>query len=173
MAQPHHSTVTEPSSGLDRAIHVQIQTESFDVQQLEARLAPDSTVGAVVSFIGRVREQGDQPNVVGLTLEHYAGMTEKVLQRYCQQAMQRWPLSAIVLIHRVGELSLGEPIVGVAVSSAHRQAAFEAVQFLMDFLKHDAPFWKREVLANGASAWVEQKYTDQQQLARWSAQLRE
>ena len=153
-------------------IQVGIQTQAFDAHQLEAELCVDHGVdhgvGAVVSFIGRVRNHGDQPDVIGLTLEHYAGMTEKVLEQYCQQASQRWSLSAIVLIHRVGELSLGEPIVGVAVASAHRQAAFAAVEFLMDFLKHDAPFWKRERLASGHSAWVEPKPSDQQQLARWS-----
>lgn len=149
-------------------ILVRVDTERFDANQLETALQRDHAVGAVASFIGYVRDHGDQPDVIGLVLEHYAGMTEKVLARYCQQASQRWPLSAIVLFHRVGELRLGEPIVGVAVSSAHRQAAFEAVQFLMDFLKHDAPFWKRELLAGGASEWVEQKVTDQQQLGRWS-----
>lgn len=149
-------------------IHVQIQTASFDANQLQAELPVDAAVGAVASFIGYVRDHGDQSHVIGLVLEHYAGMTEKVLEQYCQQASHRWPLSAIVLIHRVGELRLHEPIVGVAVASAHRQVAFDAVQFLMDFLKHDAPFWKRELLADGASAWVEQKHSDQQQLARWS-----
>jgi len=151
-------------------IQVRVQTEPFDANQLEQALQTDSQIGAVASFIGRVRDHGDQPDVIGLVLEHYAGMTEQVLTRYCQQASQRWPLGAIVLIHRVSELRLGEPIVGVAVSSAHRQDAFEAVQFLMDFLKHDAPFWKRELLASGASAWVEQKNSDQQQLSRWSQQ---
>lgn len=151
-------------------IQVRVQAEPFDANQLEQALQIDSQIGAVASFIGRVRDHGDQPDVVGLVLEHYAGMTEQVLVRYCQQAGQRWPLGAIVLIHRVGELRLGEPIVGVAVSSAHRQDAFEAVQFLMDFLKHDAPFWKRELLASGVSAWVEQKTSDQQQLGRWSQQ---
>lgn len=151
-------------------IQVRVQTEPFDANQLEQALQISAQVGAVASFIGRVRDHGDQPDVVGLVLEHYAGMTEQVLVRYCQQASQRWPLGAIVLIHRVGELLLGEPIVGVAVSSAHRRDAFEAVQFLMDFLKHDAPFWKRELLENGASAWVEQKTSDQQQLGRWSQQ---
>lgn len=149
-------------------IQVQIQTANFDANQLQAELQMDAAVGAIASFIGYVRDHGDQSNVIGLVLEHYAGMTEKVLEQYCQQASQRWPLSAIMLIHRVGELRLNEPIVGVAVASAHRQAAFEAVQFLMDFLKHDAPFWKRELLADGASAWVEQKHSDQQQLVRWS-----
>ena len=149
-------------------IQVRVQTESFDANQLEQALQISAQVGAVASFIGRVRDHGDQPDVVGLVLEHYAGMTEQVLTRYCQQASQRWPLGAIVLIHRVGELRLGEPIVGVAVSSPHRKDAFEAVQFLMDFLKHDAPCWKRELLASGASTWVEQKTSDQQQLSRWS-----
>ncbi|MFZ3193326.1 MAG: molybdenum cofactor biosynthesis protein MoaE [Moraxellaceae bacterium] len=149
-------------------IQVRVQTERFDANQLDAALYVDQQVGAVASFIGRVRDHGDQPDVVGLVLEHYAGMTEKVLERYCVQASQRWPLHAIILIHRVGELALGEPIVGVAVASAHRQAAFDAVQFLMDFLKHDAPFWKREVLASGRAEWVEQKSSDQQQLGRWS-----
>ncbi len=152
-------------------IYIQVQTEHFDANQLQAKLAIDPAVGAVASFIGYVRDHGDQPNVIGLVLEHYAGMTEKILGQYCQIAKQRWQLSAIVLIHRVGMLRLGEPIVGVAVASAHRQAAFDAVQFLMDFLKHDAPFWKRELLTDGTSEWVEQKNSDQQQLSRWSPSI--
>ena len=149
-------------------ICVRVQTASFDANQLQAELPIDAAVGAVASFMGYVRDHGDHADVIGLLLEHYAGMTEKVLEHYCQAASQRWKLSAIVLIHRVGVLGLGEPIVGVVVASAHRQDAFEAVQFLMDFLKHAAPFWKRELLSDGAAMWVEPKNSDQQQLGRWS-----
>jgi molybdopterin synthase catalytic subunit len=93
-------------------------------------------------------------------------MTERVLHQHVASACQRWSLLGVVLVHRVGEMALGENIVGVVVASAHRQAAFDAVQFLMDFLKNDAPFWKQEVTKSGV-AWVEQKETDQKVVQRW------
>jgi molybdopterin synthase catalytic subunit len=104
--------------------------------------------------------------VTGLVLEHYAGMTERKLHQHVASACQRWSLLGVVLVHRVGEMALGENVVGVVVASAHRQAAFDAVQFLMDFLKNDAPFWKQEVTRNGV-AWVEQKETDLDRVSKW------
>ncbi|GAC1373576.1 MAG: molybdopterin synthase catalytic subunit MoaE [Aquirhabdus sp.] len=135
--------------------------QRFDALGLKAGAA-----GAVVSFIGQVRGSGDRPDVTGLVLEHYAGMTENVLQRHVAEACARWELLGIVLVHRVGEMHLGENIVGVVVASAHRQAAFDAVQYLMDFLKNDAPFWKQELTNQGAE-WVEQKETDLDKAKRW------
>lgn len=135
--------------------------QRFDALGLNAGVA-----GAVVSFIGQVRESGDRPDVTGLVLEHYAGMTEHVLQQHVAEACARWELLGIVLVHRVGKMHLGENIVGVVVASAHRQVAFDAVQYLMDFLKNDAPFWKQELTDQGAE-WVEQKSTDLEKATRW------
>ncbi|MBC7750409.1 MAG: molybdenum cofactor biosynthesis protein MoaE [Candidatus Saccharibacteria bacterium] len=135
--------------------------QRFDALGLKAGVA-----GAIVTFIGQVRQSGDHPDVTGLVLEHYAGMTEHVLQQHVANACARWELLGIVLVHRVGEMHLGENIVGVVVASAHRQVAFEAVQYLMDFLKNDAPFWKQELTDQGAE-WVEQKATDLDKAKRW------
>lgn len=135
--------------------------QRFDALGLKAGVA-----GAVVSFIGQVRESGDRPDVTGLVLEHYAGMTEHVLRQHVAEACARWELLGIVLVHRVGKMHLGENIVGVVVASAHRQVAFDAVQYLMDFLKNDAPFWKQELTDQGAE-WVEQKSTDVEKAKRW------
>ncbi|MEC7119458.1 MAG: molybdenum cofactor biosynthesis protein MoaE [Pseudomonadota bacterium] len=148
-------------------LYVDVRTAAFDHAELTQRLPVDHAVGAVANFIGYVRNHGDAAHVTGLSLEHYPNMTEQILTQHCQHALQRWSLSGVVLIHRVGTLLLGEPIVGVAVASAHRQAAFDAVQYLMDFLKHDAPFWKKEILPTGEQVWVEQKQTDQAALQRW------
>lgn len=146
--------VSEPFSRADL-------DQRFDALGLKAGVA-----GAVVSFIGQVRESGDRPDVTGLVLEHYAGMTENVLQQHVANACARWELLGIVLVHRVGEMHLGENIVGVVVASAHRQVAFDAVQYLMDFLKNDAPFWKQELTSSGAE-WVGQKETDLEMIERW------
>jgi len=148
------SIVSEPFSRADL-------DQRFDALVLNTGLA-----GAVVSFIGQVRESGDRPDVTGLVLEHYAGMTENVLQQHVTAACARWELLGIVLVHRVGEMHLGENIVGVVVASAHRQVAFDAVQYLMDFLKNDAPFWKQELTNQGAE-WVAQKETDLDKASRW------
>jgi molybdopterin synthase catalytic subunit len=146
---------------------VRIQHDRFDSQTLESLLICSASCGAVVSFIGRVRNHGDRPDVIGLRLEHYPAMTEKILLGHAQIALERFEVESIVLIHRVGELLLGEPIVGVAVASAHRQAAFDTAQFLMDFLKFDAPFWKQELTASGQAVWVEQKESDRKRRQQW------
>lgn len=151
----------------DSAIVVDVREAGFDSQELEQRLTLSHAHGAIVTFVGRVRDYGDQANVVGIHLEHYPAMTARVLLQHCQQAMQRWPLGSIVLIHRVGTLTLGEPIMGIAIASSHRQDAFDAVQFLMDFLKHNAPFWKQELTTDGGASWVEQKSSDVQRLQQW------
>lgn len=151
-------------------VDIAIVSESFSRADLDQRFdglgLKAGVAGAVVSFIGQVRESGDRPDVTGLVLEHYAGMTENVLQQHVANACTRWALLGIVLVHRVGEMHLGENVVGVVVASAHRQAAFDAVQYLMDFLKNDAPFWKQEVTKSGAE-WVEQKETDLDKAKRW------
>ena len=123
-------------------------------------------VGAVVSFVGYVRDFNDGREVAGMFLEHYPGMTEKALLKIVDEARQRWPLLKLEVIHRVGELEPGEPIVFVAAASAHRQAAFESCDFVMDYLKTRAPFWKKESTAQGPR-WVEGRDSDHKAADRW------
>lgn len=146
---------------------IAVQHEDFDVGRMQAQLrGQNRQIGAIVSFTGLVREFGDAEDIQALTLEHYPGMTEKALQDIADQAQARWSLQAVVLIHRVGTLQVGEQIVLVMTAAAHRWQAFEAAQYMMDFLKTDAPFWKKEHTASGAH-WVEQKQTDVAAKKRW------
>ncbi|MGI2171902.1 molybdopterin synthase catalytic subunit MoaE [Shewanella sp. MF05960] len=145
---------------------VRVQTEDFNVADEYCLLANDNQDGAVVNFIGKVRDFNDGSVVTDLTLEHYPGMTESVLAQICQQARERWPLNKVTIIHRVGTMALGEQIVFIGVTSAHRKAAFAACEFLIDFLKTKAPFWKLE--ANDAgSKWVEARDSDEQAAKMW------
>ncbi len=147
---------------------ISVQTEPFDVASEYAQLtADDVDDGAAVFFIGRVRSHNDGRAVTGMTLEHYPGMTEKALEQIVTDAKARWPLGRVRVIHRVGSLALGDDIVFVGVTSAHRDASFEAAEFIMDYLKNRAPFWKREDTADG-SVWVDARDKDQRALARWS-----
>ena len=114
-----------------------------------------------------MRDFNQGEHVKGLALEHYPGMTEKALANIVAEARGRWPLQECTLIHRIGELLLGDQIVLVVVSSAHREAAFEACHFIMDFLKTRAPFWKKELTADGVQRWVEARASDDAALARW------
>lgn len=151
----------------ERDIKVTIQAEPFSMAfGYGDTLAGRTDVGAVVSFTGLVRDFNETPDVTGLTLEHYPGMTEATLTDIGQQAWTRWSLQAIRIIHRVGYLTPGEPIVRVLVASAHRREAFEACDFIMDFLKTQAPFWKKEHSIKGES-WVKERHSDQQDAARW------
>lgn len=144
--------------------HIRIQNEDFDVNdELEALASESDHVGAVASFVGLVR--GDD-NLTSLTLEHYPGMTEREIESHVAEANKRWPLLGVTIIHRVGTLNPGDRIVLVAVASSHRGAAFEACEFLMDYLKTRAPFWKRED-RNGESAWVETRVSDKKAADRW------
>jgi molybdopterin synthase catalytic subunit len=146
---------------------VRVQREAFDVSdEIEALTAGRSDVGAIVTFTGRVRDNEGQ--LAAMTLEHYPGMTEAELARIEAEAHARWPLQASLIVHRVGELAPGDNIVLVVTASAHRQAAFEAAGFLMDYLKTRAPFWKKEVSAAGDSAWVEPREGDESATKRWS-----
>ena len=133
-----------------------VQTEDFDVgvELVELRSRLGGQVGAVASFVGLVRDRHDASSVTGLYLEHYPGMTEKSLQAIVEQAHDRWPLLDVVVVHRVGQLLPADQIVFVQVASKHRAAAFAACEFVMDFLKTDAVFWKRESQPN-AERWVE------------------
>ena len=146
---------------------VRVQPDAFDPgAEVNAMHDANVGVGAVVSFVGYVRDFNDGRDVAGMFLEHYPGMTEKALLKIVDEAQQRWPLLKLKVIHRVGELAPGEPIVFVAVASAHRQAAFEACDFVMDYLKTRAPFWKKENTSEGPR-WVEGRDSDHKAADRW------
>ena len=144
-----------------------VQRADFSLGEEYERLAARHDSGAIVTFVGKVRDFNQGDAVKGLSLEHYPGMTEKALVDIVNQARARWPLQECTLIHRIGDLLLGDQIVLVAVSSAHREAAFEACHFIMDFLKTRAPFWKKELTAEGIQRWVEAKQSDDAAAARW------
>jgi len=147
---------------------VRVQQEDFDTgRELESLTRGRVDVGALASFVGLVRDANDGSKVSGMTLEHYPGMTEKALEDICAQAMSRWDLIDTLVIHRVGALKPGDRIVLVGVSSAHRGDAFAACEFIMDYLKTRAPFWKREETPQGAR-WVEARASDDDAAGRWS-----
>ena len=142
-----------------------VQSDPFDAgAELNSFARGRTGVGAVVSFTGVVRDsQGDLQEML---IEHYPGMTESAIAKIADEAVQRWALADVLVIHRYGPLKPGEPIMMVATAAAHRAAAFEAADFLMDYLKSRAPFWKKEVTAQGA-AWVAAKDADEDALKRW------
>ncbi len=150
---------------------VSIQTQDFDVsQELAALRAGDARVGAVCSFLGTVRERNDGSSVASMELEHYPGMTEKSISAMMDEAKKRFDIFAARVIHRVGLLHPEDQIVFVAVTSAHRGESFKACEFLMDYLKTQAPFWKKEVTPDGAR-WVDARVSDDQALARWGIEV--
>ncbi|QDF96760.1 molybdenum cofactor biosynthesis protein MoaE [Azoarcus sp. DD4] len=147
---------------------VSVQEADFDVGAEIAALSSGSKdIGAVASFVGLVRDANDGSGVSAMTLEHYPGMTEQALEAIVAEAQQRWPLNAVRVIHRYGRLLPGDRIVFVAVAGAHRGEAFAACEFVMDYLKTRAPFWKREETPEGAR-WVDARETDDSAAARWS-----
>ncbi len=146
---------------------IRVQSAVFDPgAELNGLHAANAGVGAVVGFVGYVRDFNDGQEVRGMFLEHYPGMTEKALAAIVVEARQRWPLLNVEVLHRVGALAPGEPIVFVGVASAHRQAAFEACDFIMDYLKTRAAFWKKEDTADGPR-WVEGRESDKLAAKRW------
>jgi molybdopterin synthase catalytic subunit len=146
---------------------VRVQAGDFDLGHELARLREyDTRVGAVVSFVGTVRDMNEGAQVSELELEHYPGMTERALEDIVAQASARWPLYNALVIHRVGPLAPLDQIVLVAVSSAHRGEAFAACEFIIDYLKTDAPFWKKEQTPQGAR-WVDARITDDSAKAKW------
>ncbi len=152
------------------AARVSIQTHDFDLTEEVQRLrAADSRVGAVCSFVGTVRERGSGPLVQSMELEHYPGMTEKAIEAMIDEAHSRFDIFAARVVHRVGLLLPQDQIVLVAVTSAHRGEAFKACEFLMDYLKTQAPFWKKEATPQG-SHWVDARSSDDAALARWGIQ---
>ena len=147
---------------------VRIQTEDFDLSQEMAQLrAGNARVGAIVSFIGTVRDLNEGAAVAEMELEHYPGMTEQAIQAIIEQAKARWPIYGAQVIHRVGPLKPMDQIVLVAVTSPHRGEAFSACEFIIDYLKTEAPFWKKEQTPDGAR-WVDARSSDDQALAKWS-----
>jgi molybdopterin synthase catalytic subunit len=150
------------------SVTIRIQQADFDIAQEIAALTKDRTdIGAVVTFSGICRGiEGGEP-IAALTLEHYPGMAETEIARHAETAASRWPLTGLTIVHRVGRIAPGENIVLVVTSSAHRHAAFEAAEFLMDYLKAHAPFWKREEGAFGTN-WVDARDHDDAAAERWT-----
>jgi molybdopterin synthase catalytic subunit len=151
---------------------VSIQTEDFDLSTEVARLrVQDHRVGAVCSFVGTVRDRNDGLSVNTLELEHYPGMTEKSIETMVDEALKRFDIYAARVVHRVGLLQPLDQIVLVAVTSAHRGESFQACEFLMDYLKTQAPFWKKEQTPGGAR-WVDARVSDDAALAKWGIEVR-
>lgn len=147
-------------------LRIVVAPAPFDLAAEAAALEGEG-VGAVVTFSGHVRGQSTLGAVEAIELEHYPGMTERSLQAIAEEAGRRWPLAGVTLIHRVGRLPAGAPIVLVVVAAAHREAAFQAASFLMDYLKTRAPFWKKEWV-DGVAHWVEAKASDAEAASRWA-----
>ncbi len=146
---------------------VRVQPEDFDCgAEISTIRRRDPRIGAIASFIGTVRDLNEGLGVATMTLEHYPGMTEKALASICEQAKARWDLLDTLVIHRVGTLRPTDQIVLVVVASAHRGAAFHACEFIMDYLKTEAPFWKKEATPQG-ERWVEARSADDKAAARW------
>jgi len=148
---------------------VRIQHPQFDVgAELAALRGANARVGAIVSFVGLARDLNDGRDVLDVTLEHYPGMTERALESIVEQARSRWDVIDALIVHRIGTIAPLEPIVLVAVASMHRHEAFEACRFLIDYLKTDAPFWKKERTPEG-SHWVEARSADERARADWQS----
>ena len=144
-----------------------IQTEDFDLSvELKKLRAGDARVGAVAAFVGTVRDRNDGSEVAAMTLEHYPGMTEKSLEEIIEKAKARWDIYDVLIIHRVGPLQIEDQIVLTAVTSAHRGEAFAACEYVMDYLKTLAPFWKKEDTPEGAR-WVDARLSDDEALKKW------
>ena len=149
-------------------VEIRVETQDFDIAAEIRKLSRLTTnVGAVVTFTGVCRDEDGR--LAALELEHYPGMAEAEIGRIAAEATERWPLVGLTVVHRHGRLLPGDNIVLVVAASAHRQAAFEAAGFLMDFLKTRAPFWKKEHVADAAGDWVEAKADDDRATERWSA----
>jgi len=154
-------------------LSLSIQTEDFDLKnEYLALLESDNLSGAVVIFVGRVRDLSEDNKITGLYLEHYPEMTEKALENILQQAAKRFSINAARIIHRVGHLIALDQIVFVGVTSAHREDAFAATEFVMDYLKNKAPFWKKEI-TDSDEHWVETKEKDLRSLDRWNEKFKE
>jgi molybdopterin synthase catalytic subunit len=155
------------TASLSTRLSVAVQTEDFDLgREYTALLADDRSIGAVVAFVGTVRDLNLADDVVALELEHYPGMTEKSLHTILEAATQRWSLQGARIVHRFGKMYPGDQIVLVLTASAHRGDAYEANNFIMDYLKTEAPFWKKEWTPEGPR-WIEARDSDDKAAARW------
>jgi molybdopterin synthase catalytic subunit len=146
---------------------VRVQRQPIDIQSEIMPVMRNPNVDAVVNFLGVVRQCGDVDDVVALELEHYPGMTEQSFSSIVEEAIARWRLEAVKIVHRVGRVALGDAVVLVVVAAPHRGAAFDACEFLMDFLKAHAPLWKKEIHRDGSVRWVEARSRDEQSMLRW------
>jgi molybdopterin synthase catalytic subunit len=156
------------NDGIVAPMTIRLQREDFDIAaEIDALTRGRTDIGAVATFTGICRSGADGP-IAAMTLEHYPGMAEVEIARHVEEAEHRWPLLGVTVIHRYGRLLPGENIVLVIVAAAHRQEAFAAAEFLMDYLKTRAPFWKREDRADG-NAWIEARETDDAAASRWTA----
>ncbi len=159
-------------SNINTTNEISVQTKDFSLADEVALLEQDNlTDGAVVTFTGRVRNNNNGNSVTTLTLEHYPGMTEKALANIITQARERWNIGRVKVIHRIGELTIGDQIVFVGVTSKHRHDAFAANEFIMDYLKVKAPFWKKERIADAgktSESWLDAKKTDTDKAELWS-----
>ncbi len=162
MTVDQHHTATSPVKNYSADAYIDVRADDFDVGVEYAHLATGTQAGAVVTFVGRVRDFSGAASR-RLWLEHYPGMTEKVITDIVAQAQARWPIQKTRVIHRIGELTPGDQIVLVGVSAAHRQDAFDACAFIMDFLKTQAPFWKKE-----GDHWVAAKQSDLKAAHAWT-----
>lgn len=156
-----------PRGSIAAGFEVRVQRHTIDVHAEMAPIIHNPNVGAIVNFVGVVRNSGDCDDVVALELEHYPGMTEQSLWSIVEEAKARWKVDAVKIVHRIGRVALGNTVVLVVAAAAHRVAAFEACEFLMDFVKTHAPLWKREIRRDGASEWVEARTCDEQAMLRW------
>ncbi|MEJ2619873.1 MAG: molybdopterin synthase catalytic subunit MoaE [Candidatus Thiodiazotropha sp.] len=148
---------------------IRVDSEPFDPNhEVDLLRGEDPAIGAVVSFVGLMRDLNEGERVERMFLEHYPGMTENALEQIVKQAFERWQLQACRVVHRVGELKPTEPIVLVAVASAHRKEAFQGCEYIIDYLKTQAPFWKKETTENG-ERWVDARDSDDQAIRQWSA----
>ncbi len=146
---------------------VRVQTADFDLSsEIAALRGENPEIGAVVAFVGTVRDLNDGEDVTAMELEHYPGMTEKALEAIVEEAKRRWPGSEVLIVHRVGKLRPRDQIVLAAATSTHRHDAFDACSFVMDYLKTQAPFWKKETTPSG-ERWVDARVSDDAALARW------
>jgi molybdopterin synthase catalytic subunit len=163
MGRKWHFSLLSPAAKMT----VRVQIADFDLgAEIAALRLANPKIGAIASFLGTVRDVNDGADVSGMTLEHYPGMTEKSLEEIVQHARQRWSLEAVLVIHRVGPLKPMDQIVLVVTASKHRGHAFASCEFIMDYLKTEAPFWKKEVTAEGAR-WVDARETDSVAAKRW------
>jgi len=146
---------------------ISVQQQDFNQQVEYDRLKSKTSIGAIVTFTGLVRDINQGQRVSDLSLEHYPGMTEKCLLDIVEQAKQRWEIIASTVIHRIGQFTISDQIVFVGIASQHRGDAFAACEFIMDYLKTQAPFWKKETLNNGETKWIDARETDQQAVSKW------